>query len=548
MKFALVQMNVLQGQCEKNYQKMVSYIKQAEDAGVDGIIFPKNAISGYHLGDLWLDEDFCNQVDSYNEKLRELSDKIAIVYGNIKYRHHKVFDCGFFAYQKMIHMVSNKKDKDRFMDVHKYFDLSEIDSEIVFKNQKIKLHLGKETASDCLNINLDNDVYVKGETRNFANETIYVNMCGCENLAKNIMVYDGGSSYYKNGELMARLPYFEEGIQIIELGKKGEISCDATLLDALLFGVKCFDLNMGGKMPWIIGLSGGLDSSINVALLAMALGSERVKAYNMATLYNSDMTKGNAILEAKALGVELRNGSIEKLTKATIDVVCEEYGYDESQWPSLVKENIQARIRGHLLSTFAAIHGGVVVNNANKIEVALGYCTLYGDAIGAFSPLGDLTKCDLFEVGYEINRRMGKEVVPYSLLPEFIDGELHWEMPPSAELKDNQFDPMKWFYHDLLIEKLMNGMKVSDYLKMYLDQSIYESEFGKWIKFYHLDDSKAFLDDLKWVLKTMQRNGFKRLQTPPVMVFSKRSFGNECAEIQGNAEHLLIHELMEKIG
>ena len=101
--------------------------------------------------------------------------------------------------------------------------------------------------------------------------------------------------------------------------------------------------------------SGGLDSSVNAALITMAFGPDRVYAYNLATAHNSSATKQNAQQLADALGIRQNNGAITQLVEASRDVLCNEYGYDDSKWPSLVMENIQARIRGHLLSSFAAI-------------------------------------------------------------------------------------------------------------------------------------------------------------------------------------------------
>lgn len=547
MKIAVVQMNIESGHCENNFNKMVSYINQAKAEQADMVVFPQNAITGLYLGDQWFNHEFCILADEYNKKLIDLSDEIAIVWGNIRYRHHTRFNCAFFAYQRATRMTCKKNNHERFMDEGRYFKENSIDCEIAFQGESFKLNFGEKTEEDVINLNLDANPYQKDQELVFSNETIYVNAIGMQNIGKSVLVFAGGSGYYANEQTMARLAPCKESMEMIELNKKNELNPAPNLLEVMVYGIKEFDRQMfNAKLPWIIGLSGGLDSSVNAALLTMALGSERIFAYNMATRYNSDLTKQNAQQLADVLKLSLKNGSIEKLSDATLEVLAE-YDYHDEGWNSLVKENIQARMRGHLLSTFAAIHGGVVINNGNKVEVALGYCTLYGDAIGALAPLGDCTKTDLFMISKQINAAYQKEVIPLSLLPEVKQSGIIWEMPPSAELKDQQLDPMKWFYHDLLLEKLLSGLSIEEYLESYLNHEILGSEFGPWLSYYGLLDPVAFIEDIQWFMNTMLRNGFKRIQVPPLMVLSNKAFGNDLLEVQGSFDAPKKQKLIEAI-
>jgi NAD+ synthase (glutamine-hydrolysing) len=225
--------------------------------------------------------------------------------------------------------------------------------------------------------------------------------------------------------------------------------------------------------------------SVTAALLRMALDDPaRIVGYNLATRYKSDVTKMNAYELAQALGIRLVNGSIERVVEAT-DAVVASYGYAEGATAGLVQENIQARLRGHMLSTFAAIEGGVIMNNGNKVEAALGYATLYGDAIGAIAPIGDITKVRLFRIARLVNKRLGKAVVPENLIPIETDDGYLWETMPSAELKDAQKDPMKWFYHDWLVENLLDSPEfgVEDLMQAYLEDKLMSSPVAKWIRF-----------------------------------------------------------------
>ena len=177
------------------------------------------------------------------------------------------------------------------------------------------------------------------------------------------------------------------------------------------------------------------------------------------------------------------------------------------------------------------MEGGVVVNNGNRVECALGYATLYGDAIGALAPIGDLSKVELFGLARDINVTFGFEAVPENLLPCETDGGYVWETMPSAELSTGQVDPMKWFYHDWLIGKLLGDDSqdrpvfddiACDVLARYLDDRLYGSEVGKWIRFYGLDDPRVFADDFDWVLSSMCSSAFKRIQAPPKIALASR--------------------------
>jgi len=364
---------------------------------------------------------------------------------------------------------------------------------------------------------------VPANTFEFDVPHIIVRPVGQTNEGKDVRLYDGGScAYAADGSLVCRLrDDFHEDAAAFSFGEAASVEgpCDRKLLRALVRGIRLFDDDVLGRVPWIIGLSGGLDSSVVAALLARSVGPECMRAYNLATRFNSDATKGTAAALAEALGVELRSGSIEKLVDAT-GAVASEFGYGASDYAGLVLENAQARIRGHLLSTFAAIEGGVVANNGNRVECALGYATLYGDAIGALCPIADLTKVQLFALARDINEVYGHQVVPEALLPvETAEGYL-WETMPSAELSEGQRDPMKWFYHDWLVEKLLStpdlDANACAVLEAYCNGSLHD-EVGKWVRFYGLDDPGAFIDDLEWFIRNMRRATFKRLQAPPAL-------------------------------
>ena len=371
--------------------------------------------------------------------------------------------------------------------------------------------------------------------------SIVVRPVGMREEGKKVLAFDGGSSVVDGtGQVTMRLrDDFQEEFRLVDFSAAPESEPAAQtlppgeqLLECLVQTIRRFDayvLPFGPK--WIVGLSGGLDSSITASLLSLALGPERVVGYNMATRYNSEATKSNAAQLASALGIALRNGVIEDLVVSLGNTLLQ-YGYGTDVLKGVILENVQARTRGNLLSTFAAIENGVVVNNGNRVECALGYATLYGDAIGALAPIGDLTKVQLFDLARRVNERTGSEVVPSNLLPTQTERGLVWETPPSAELANGQRDPMKWFYHDWLVSRLLgDGLlrprsldaACCDIMQNYLDTRLADTEAGPWVGYYGLDDPQAFLADLQWVAGSISRASFKRIQAPPAITIASRA-------------------------
>jgi NAD+ synthase (glutamine-hydrolysing) len=366
---------------------------------------------------------------------------------------------------------------------------------------------------------------------------IYVNAVGMQNNGKTVVVFDGNSTLYDRNGLRVDgcNDRFESECKVVDTGDeiKDERITENKLLLALLCGIKEFDRQVFPFKPkWLIGVSGGMDSSISAALLTMALGSDRVIGVNMSTKYNTEITKDNAKTLCEKLNIRYIASDIEAMVDSTLATMAA-FGY-HPPYESLTVENVQARLRGHCLSSISSIEKAIIINNANKVETALGYCTLYGDTIGALSPLGDCTKMQLAQLAREINDHFQKEIIPDNLLPDIGDGEISWQFAPSAELKDAQIDPMKWGYHDWLIQKLTEypGFKVEKLLEDYLSGEIFNTETGRWMKFYGLDDPKAFIDDLNWVLSNIQNSVYKRIQMPPIIMVSRGSFGQDYRESQ----------------
>lgn len=544
MKVAFVTMEVKGGHCEENFTYIKQQIQKAKQDHAQLILFPQNCISGVYGGEHFQDADYCRYLDSFNERICAMSEDIAIVWGNIKYRGGKLFNCAFFAYQKELYMRVKDKRNTAFVS-EEIYSSSPIHRPIFFQGMHMELSFGNETQNVDWNINIDARPFDIHEPLTLHGNVLYVNACGMQNEGKKVVMMEGGSAVCYQDTCLWQMPYGDAGYQLVDMDKqKTQMWQTRSLLKLMGKAVKAFDQQLlGGKSPWIVGLSGGLDSCVSAALLTYALGKERVIGYGMSSTHNSEQTKQNARSLANALGIEYHEGSIMPLVNAT-DEVLNQYGYADAQ--GLVAENVQARLRGHLLSTFAAVHQGVVVNNGNKVENALGYCTLYGDAIGAIGPLGDLTKVQLFDLAAAFNQYFHKEVIPHNLLPQLETGEIRFLVAPSAELRSNQTDPMKWFYHDYLVDHIGRDMTMKQFLNSYLDGSIWNEDIGKIMRFYHLDAPELFLEDLNWFTETAKRNLFKHTQVPVILTISQNGYALR-KEIQGFCEEEAYQELLDEI-
>ena len=563
LRIALAQMDVKAGQPTQNFETMADFVEKARSAGADIAVFPRKCLGGSFIGNRSNDSEFLSYLASFNEKLAGLSSDITIVYGNV------VSEPGF---PERAFLASDGVVE---CDLADGFALDRVGIQA-----RIGVSLGNASAvaQDCgVQLVLDARPFILHGGPSVAEEfaagvaetgasplLVHVNCVGMQGTDKAVLSFDGDSAVYgPDGSRIASCREdFEEDLLVVSVHLEDkQVECvassnvpryddeDEKVLDGIVSALRRFDEQVFPFHPkWVIGLSGGLDSSVTAALMCLAFGGpERIVGYNLATRYNSDATKMNAYELAQALGISLVNGSIEEIVAAT-GTVMGLYGYPEERLGGLVQENIQARLRGHMLSTFAAVEGGVIMNNGNKIEAALGYATLYGDAVGAIAPIGDVTKVRLFNISRIINRRLGVEAVPMNLVPEETEDGYNWETMPSAELKDAQRDPMKWFYHDWLVERLLDeeGFGIEDLMEGYLNDRLQSSDVAKWVHFYGLDDPQAFIEDIEWVLKQMAGSAFKRVQMPPTIMVVRNAYGYENRENQVRFERTARYEDLKR--
>ncbi len=368
---------------------------------------------------------------------------------------------------------------------------------------------------------------------------LYVNQVGAQNNGKNIIVFDGDTSVYDAQAHVVRRarPWADQ--LVLTRGDDPVPSPQSHLeavRDAVIAGIRHLDFVRGQATRYLIGVSGGIDSSLVACLLTLAVGPERVQAVNMPTHFNAAVTRDNAARLCGALAIEHLSVPIQDLYESlAAKIQRTAFASGPGRYTSLVDENLQARIRGaDILPAMAAQYGAVFTNNGNKTEVALGYATLYGDVNGAIAPIADLYKTDVIALARFLNEHtFGTEVVPENL----ISGQT----VPSAELSAAQDvtkglgDPIKYGYHDAVLRQLIEYRRhPADLLQWYADGQLLErlgwheaARFQAWFA-----DARAWVHDLEWVARQLRLSYFKRVQAPPIVVLSKRAFGFDLRESQ----------------
>lgn len=593
LKIALGQMRIVPGQPSINFSTLSKMVDEAKRNQVDLIVFPELCITGYLIGDQFLDNEWVDFAVSFNEKIKQLSQGIILVWGNIwtlgenptitnndsrlaKLNAALIAFNGEYVKRKngLFPGVYPKRlfPNYRIFDDQRYFlpgrefeeklnlKVKSFLDPFVVNYQGESIRLGLEVCEDMwdaaygfspsqeylkhgvdllINISASPWTIDKEKSRRDQIEKhakvpfVFVNKVGADNNGKNVVLFEGGSMIYNDagqltiqandeGEqelLIAHLndhkPWIENPQKLYVMLKKA-----IALMDEQLFQ---------NKLPWIVGLSGGIDSAVSTSLLAEVVGPNRIYAYSLPTSFNSARSKQNARDIAKSLGVHFEEIPIQSVVDAFMVL--------QPDADELTKENIQARVRGSILMNLAAAKHGVVLNNGNKIEIALGYTTLYGDTIGALAPLGDLTKIQINTLAGWINEHAGKTIIPLNLIATMMNGIPHYDFKPSAELKTNQVDPMKWGYHDWLVHELLSfpSLAPERIMTMYLNKTM-PLNIQSLLTFYGLDTPKAFMDDLEWVLTLWNRSYFKRVQMPPNIIVSKGAFGYDYREAQMSYE------------
>ena len=268
----------------------------------------------------------------------------------------------------------------------------------------------------------------------------------------------------------------------------------AEAYQALVLGTRDY-VHKNGFDKVLIGLSGGVDSSLTAAIAAAALGSENVVCVAMPSRYSSEGSVVDAKLLSENLGVELRTIAIEPAFTAHLGMLEPHFRNTDT---GVAEENLQARVRGNILMSLSNKFGWLVLTTGNKSEMATGYSTLYGDMAGGFAVIKDVPKTLVYDICTHINEHFGKEIIPRSVI----------EKPPSAELRPDQKDEDSLPPYEIL----------DPILEAYVEQ---DHSYQEMVASGHNESH------VRRVIQLVDRSEYKRRQAPPGIKITPRNFGRD---------------------
>ena len=515
MKIAIAQLNYTIGDIDGNTSKIIDSINKAKARHADLVIFAEQAVSGTPAFDLFRKTTFLELCEDALVEIASCCDGIAAIVGlPILTAQGTISAAALIQDRKVLRYVGKKYITARremgFLSPSKGYEYATIKGHkcaIIVGDDLSREHDFDKSVETIISINARR--YGKGTMiyryemmRNLAfvegKNLVMVNQVG----GSTEIVYDGTSgALNKRGEPVLMMKNFEEDFQIFDTRAEYEpILIPSTYNDrnrlvyeAARCGLRDF-FHKNNYEKAAIGLSGGIDSAVVACIAADALGPENVRALLMPSPFSSDESVEDAKELARNLGIEYNVIPISEIYNSVVDTLKPVIGGTEFD---ATEENIQSRIRTVLLMALQNKTGYVLLNSSNKSENALGFCTLYGDTAGAFSPTGDLYKSEIYDVARYINRTRGN-VIPESILTK----------EPSSELRPGQKDsdilPPYEVVDAILFRMIEEGQHREEIVNAGFDSEVVEK-----------------------IHSMIMRNEKKRFQFPPVLRLSSCSFGHE---------------------
>ena len=532
MKIAVAQINPKVGDIEGNLARVKKFARAAASAGAELTVFPELTLTGYPPLDLLEREDFVKANLSALKKLAAFRIKTAVVVGCVDFnpspKGKALLNCAALVAGGKILALRAKSLLPTYdiFDEARYFEPAAQNLPVVFNGRKLGLTVCEDIWAGTellprrllyknnpvktlcarkaeIIVNISASPYYYGKTaRRFAvlsglakktkKPIIYANQTG----ANDELIFDGNSfALDAKGRLSAKALSFREDLILADTGEEpARIEFDLPpkgeeLGLALTLGIKDYFLKSGHSKA-VLGLSGGIDSAVVAALAARALGSGNVEALLMPSAYTSAQSVSDALALAKNLRIKSEILPIKNIYSAFLETL----GCARNKGVALYMQNLQARARGTLLMARANLEGALALVTGNKSEIAMGYCTLYGDTAGALAPLADLVKEDIYAVARWLNST--GELIPLSII----------NRPPTAELKPGQKDS-----DDLPPYKILDRI-----IRLYIEQNKNPSAIAAL--------SGLGKKTVIALLKRIESNEYKRAQLPPGLMVSEKSF------------------------
>ncbi len=544
LRITLAQINTTVGDLDGNVDKALEAVAKSIEAGSDLVVFPELTITGYPPEDLLLKPGFIKAgreaLDRFVAGVGDVTAVIGFVDGS-----GPIYNAAAVVSRGKIHAVYRKMFLPNYgvFDEKRYFASGSEPLSFMLGNVAVGLNICEDTwvenGPHCtlftghhvdILLNLSASPFHAGkiheraamlkERSRGANAWIaYANLVG----GQDELVFDGGSMLFDNqGECRITGPVFEEGLVTGDIVFEGDsaasvpvaarievassakteqvpvvrekLSHDEEILEALVLGTRDYIRKNGFKRV-VIGLSGGIDSTLVAAVAVRALGAENVVGVTMPSKYSSEGTRSDAELLANNLGMEFHEIPVSTAFGAFRESLA---GLFEGCDEDVTEENLQARVRGMLLMALSNKFGWLVLTTGNKSEMATGYATLYGDMAGGFAVIKDVPKLTVFSISRLINEQAGRKIIPESVITR----------PPSAELRPDQKDsdslPEYEILDPILKAYIEDDMGVENIVALGYDR-----------------------DTVKRIVRLCDLSEYKRRQAPPGVKITPRAFGRD---------------------
>jgi NAD+ synthase (glutamine-hydrolysing) len=535
MKIALCQLNSTVGDISGNLAKISETVNNLAYSEADIFLFPELFLMGYPPRDLLDHHWFIERGEEAIAELCDLSLKVpekAIVTGialpsNLD-QGNGLYNSAVVVQNGHVIFVQHKTLLPTYdvFDEHRYFDSASEHSLFIFNGKKIGITicedawnipelwkrqpysvdpveiLAEKGAELILNISASpfykdkqsvRYEMISNHVKKFGVPFALVNSVG----ANDELVFDGGSMVINgNGDYCCELPFFEESIVVSDIEEIPEsLAAPADtgikgVHNALVLGVRDYFAKTGFSKA-LIGLSGGIDSAVTAAIAVQAIGAENVMGITMPSQFSSDGSVSDSIDLAENLGVECEEIAIKDIYDKFEAGLADIFSGTET---GVAEENLQARIRGVLLMGVSNKYNRLLLTTGNKSEMAVGYCTLYGDMNGGLAVLADLYKTDVYDLARYINR--GGEVIPNSTI----------DKAPSAELRPDQKDEDSLPPYEVL-DAILKALIEEDHSGDEVVELGFEREL------------------VEWVIRALKINEYKRRQSAPTLKVTPKAFG-----------------------
>jgi len=527
LKIALAQLNLLVGDVRGNAARVVGGARRAgAELGADLVLFPELTLSGYPPEDLLFHRGFRRQIEEGLAQVRSAATDVAIMVGFPEYARAGIYNSAALIARGEIAAIHRKAELPNYkvFDEKRYFHAGRQPTVALLQGFKVGLLICEDIwepqaaqlaradgAQLLLVINAspyeihkqrEREDIARARCRDVGLPLVYVNLVG----GQDELVFDGNSFVMgADGEVVLRAPPFEEGTWSAEFGRDAsgkvvprpglltpELSDEASVYQALTLGVRDY-VRKHGFPGVVMGLSGGIDSALTLAIAVDALGQESVQALMMPSRYTSSMSLDDAAEQARMLGVKYSVLSIEGMFEATLATLKEEFA---GRPADATEENIQSRCRMLLLMGLSNKTGRMLLTTGNKSEMAVGYATLYGDMAGGFAPIKDCSKLLVYRLA-KYRNTLGR-VIPERVI----------ERAPSAELRSGQKDSDALPPYEVL----------DPILEAFIEEDLSVDEI----------EARGFdRATTARVLDMVKRNEYKRRQAPPGVRVSRRAFGRD---------------------